>query len=261
MGGPNGGGSGPTGGNGYADGGMVTERYAGLLPQRLAEGGEVQGPLLAMGFADGGMMPPPGGAGMSMPSSDMSPQMIDMRVSQLLSNPQVKQKLIQGVQQYMQSGQLTPQEVQTMGQVAEACLQNPDLYPRLRQFVAQQGMTPLPPAYDPMIIMKILAISRAVGGMAPGGTPAQGVAQEQQDTPAGQIPPTSTAQMQNPTGMATGGFLQGPGTGTSDSIGTVNTSSGQPVKVSSGEYVIPAHVVAAKGKDFFDSLLRKYAQV
>jgi len=61
--------------------------------------------------------------------------------------------------------------------------------------------------------------------------------------------------------MANGGFLQGPGTGRSDSIGTINESSGQPVKVANGEYVIPKHVVDAKGRDFFDSLLRRYSEV
>jgi hypothetical protein len=46
-----------------------------------------------------------------------------------------------------------------------------------------------------------------------------------------------------------GGKVVGPGTGTSDSI---------PIRVSAGEYVIPAKIVQAKGKDFFDSLLKKY---
>jgi hypothetical protein len=48
---------------------------------------------------------------------------------------------------------------------------------------------------------------------------------------------------------ARGGKVTGPGTGTSDSI---------PIRVSAGEYVIPAKVVQAKGKDFFDALLKKY---
>jgi hypothetical protein len=67
--------------------------------------------------------------------------------------------------------------------------------------------------------------------------------------------------MQNPTGAANGGMLQGPGTGRSDSIGTVNESTGAPVKVANGEYVIPEHVVKAKGRDFFDKMLRQYAQL
>jgi hypothetical protein len=61
--------------------------------------------------------------------------------------------------------------------------------------------------------------------------------------------------------LARGGMIQGPGTGTSDSVPAQNTSDGSAVKVSNGEYVIPARVVAAKGRDFFDGLVRKYADV
>lgn len=229
-----------SGGMGFADGGIV-----GLSGPRYADGGAV-GPLLQMGFADGGSV-----------GSAPSPEMVNQQVSQMLRNPQVRQRIVAGAQQLMQTGELTPQEVTTMGQIAEASMQNPALYPKLRQFVAQQGLSPLPPSYDPSIIVKILAISRALaqtGGStaAPGGP---GM------TPAGQVPPTDQAQMQNPAGMANGGFLQGPGTGRSDSIGTVNESTGQPVRVANGEYVIPKHVVDAKGRDFFDKMLRQYATI
>lgn len=229
------------------DGGPV-----GLSVPGYADGGPMMpnGPLLAMGFAGGGQV-----AGMGNPGGDVSPDMINMRVNQMLRNPQFTQMVQQQMQPLMQSGELTPQEVQVMGQIAEASLQNPKLYPQLRQFVAQQGMTPLPPSFDPTVITKILAISRALAQA--GG----GMSQPGQATPSGQIPPTDQAQMQNPTGMANGGLLQGPGTGRSDSIGTVNESTGQPVKVATGEYVIPEHVVRAKGRDFFDALLRRYASV
>jgi len=45
---------------------------------------------------------------------------------------------------------------------------------------------------------------------------------------------------------AAGGPVNGPGTSTSDSI---------PAKLSKGEYVIPAHIVAKKGTDFFDKMI------
>lgn len=48
---------------------------------------------------------------------------------------------------------------------------------------------------------------------------------------------------------ADGGPVDGPGTGTSDSI---------PARLSDGEYVIPADVVRAKGTQFFDKLLDKH---
>lgn len=228
-------------GPGMANGGIV-----GLSGPRYADGGAVT-PMLSMGFADGG----------GIEGSQPSPETVNQQVSQILRNPQMRQRIVAGAQQLMQTGELTPQEVTTMGQIAEASMQNPALYPKLRQFVAQQGMSPLPPSFDPSVIVKILAISRALsesgGGMAAPGGPGM--------TPPGQVPPTDQAQMQNPAGMANGGFLQGPGTGRSDSIGTVNESTGQPVRVANGEYVIPKHVVAAKGRDFFDKMLRQYAQV
>jgi hypothetical protein len=58
--------------------------------------------------------------------------------------------------------------------------------------------------------------------------------------------------------LADGGMIHGPGTGISDSVAAINTSNGQPIRVSSGEYVIPADVVRAKGHEFFDKLLEKH---
>jgi hypothetical protein len=59
-------------------------------------------------------------------------------------------------------------------------------------------------------------------------------------------------------GFAEGGLIQGPGTGTSDSIPAVNTDTGEPIKVSTGEVVIPADVVAQLGPEFFLSLIDKF---
>jgi hypothetical protein len=47
-------------------------------------------------------------------------------------------------------------------------------------------------------------------------------------------------------GYAEGGEVQGPGTGTSDSV---------PIAASAGEYVIPADVVSYLGTAFFDRLV------
>lgn len=52
--------------------------------------------------------------------------------------------------------------------------------------------------------------------------------------------------------------LEGPGTGTSDSIPAVIDGQ-RPAALSSGEFVIPAHVVRAKGTEFFDKLIAQYA--
>lgn len=58
--------------------------------------------------------------------------------------------------------------------------------------------------------------------------------------------------------MADGGKVEGPGSGTSDDVPAVNKSSGQPIMLSNGEYVISADVVKKKGVEFFDKLQEKY---
>lgn len=60
--------------------------------------------------------------------------------------------------------------------------------------------------------------------------------------------------------MADGGKVQGPGTGTSDSVPAVNKDTGQRIQLSNGEYVIPADVVKAKGSEFFQKLIQQYHQ-
>jgi hypothetical protein len=55
-----------------------------------------------------------------------------------------------------------------------------------------------------------------------------------------------------------GGKISGPGTGTSDSVQAINTSDNTPIRLSNGEYIIPADVVREKGKEFFDKLLDKH---
>jgi hypothetical protein len=57
--------------------------------------------------------------------------------------------------------------------------------------------------------------------------------------------------------FADGGMIEGPGTGTSDSIPAV-TEQGDPLAVSNGEYKVPPQVVQALGKDFFDELIAQY---
>lgn len=233
------------GGGYFADGGIV-----GLSAPRYADGGmmgEAPRSLAQMGFADGGQV------GLTAPGGQPGAQDPMQMANQMARNPAIQQKVQQIVGPAMQSGELTPEELVTLGRIAEAAVHNPQLYPQLRQFAAQNGMTPLPPSYDPRAVTMLIVAAKVLGGgqAAPNGQP----------TPAGQVPPTDQAQMQNPTGMANGGMLRGPGTGRSDSIGTVNETTGAPVRVANGEYVIPAHVVKAKGQDFFDKMLRQYAQL
>ena len=227
---------GGVGADGWKDGGYIGETPG--ITKRYMDGGPVQGgPMLSMGYAQGGQINAMGGS--------PTPGIVNKRVDAMLRDPRMRQRMLARPQQLMASGELTPDEVTTMARVAEASLYNPSLYPQLRQFVVQQGMAPLPPTFDQEVIVRIMAVARGL----------------QQATPPGQVPSTAQAQLQPPMGGMNGGYLQGPGTGRSDSIGTVNETTGEPVKVANGEYVIPAHVVRAKGREFFDNLLRRYTDV
>lgn len=52
-------------------------------------------------------------------------------------------------------------------------------------------------------------------------------------------------------------IVRGPGTGVSDSVPAVNTSTGQPVRLSNGEMVLPADVVRHYGTAHFQKLIDK----
>ena len=57
--------------------------------------------------------------------------------------------------------------------------------------------------------------------------------------------------------FADGGLVRGPGTGTSDDVPAVNTSNGQPIRLSNGEYVLPAETVRRIGKNKLDKIVEK----
>lgn len=182
-------------------------------------------------------------------SNMLDPQTAEQQMNAVISDPAAKQQIQQAVQQALQSGELDPQLVHLAVQLCKAVLQNPAMWPQLRQFAIQKGLAgpnDLPEQYDQGLVLAILTAAKA----AEGAPMQQGGGQQ-------------GASIQPPPGMGpgNGGLLQGPGTGTSDSIPAKNLANGGQVNVSNGEYVIPARVVAAKGKDFFDGLVRKYAEV
>lgn len=58
-------------------------------------------------------------------------------------------------------------------------------------------------------------------------------------------------------GYADGGMINGPGTGSSDSV-PATIDGEQPAKVSNGEFLIPAEAVQRIGKRYLDDLVRQY---
>lgn len=211
-------------------------------------------------FAQGGMVGQNGmpvmPAGMKTGGTQqrMSPQMLEMQLQDFMrKNPQQVQQIQKAIMAGLQSGEITQDELHKAGQLAMTALQNPEMYPYIRNFAIQQGMAneqDLSPQYDEgLVFVLILAIRAAeAGGLSMGaGASAGGAPAPSANNPVmgmaggGMVHVGSNAQH--------GGAVHGPGTGTSDSI---------PIRVSHGEYVIPAHVVQMKGKEFFDSLLQKY---
>jgi len=180
----------------------------------------------------------------------MNPQQMEQQLADFQrKNPQAVAQIQQALMAGLQAGEITIEDLNMVEQLAMTALQNPDMYPYIRNFAIQQGMASeqdLSPEYDQGLIFVLLLAARAAKSM--GGRPGMGGGNALQ----GQQPVMNMAQGGFVTmndHAASGGAVVGPGTETSDSI---------PIRVSKGEYVIPAHIVKMKGKEFFDSMLEKY---
>lgn len=193
-------------------------------------------------YQQGGMIGPGGqpvAAGLAPQGAGqqkMSPQMLEMQIEQFANQrPQEVAQIGRAVQEGVQSGELNMQELNMLAQLAMAVLRNPALYPQVRQFAIQQGLATeqdIPPQFDEGLVFAIIIAARAsqanMGGqnMMAGG---------------------------QPNGMPMQSFANG---------GVVNGKTDAPVDIRAheGEYVIPKHVVAMKGREFFDKLLEQYKE-
>lgn len=184
----------------------------------------------------------PGQAGLSMggPSKPIDPKMLENQIQQTISqHPQEVAQLKQAIQNLMDSGELTPQELNMATQLATAALQNPDMYPQVRQFAIEQGIATeedLPQEFDQGLLIVLLVAARAMASQ--GAPPAQGP-QQLPSVPA------------NAPSMREGGALPERSSSSDGSI---------PIRAHEGEYVIPKEVVRAKGTDFFDKMLAQYKE-
>lgn len=201
------------------------------------------GPMPA--FQEGGMVGPggmpirpgAGGApglaaqGPQMAQSQATPEQLQMEAQRFAQqNPQQLQQIQMAIQQAIQSGEVTPQELNMVVQMAMVALQNPAMYPQLRAVAIQQGLATeqdLSPQYDRGLLFALLLVGQSMqggaGAVAPGQQPMQSMAR------GGPLPQKSA----NPDGSI-------------------------PIKAHEGEYVIPANVVRMKGVEFFDKLVQQY---
>jgi len=210
----------------YAAGGMIGP---GGVPQR---------PGMTPGVAPQGQA---GGAAMTHQQMQAEIQRMQQQ------HPQEVAKIRQVMQQAMQSGDLTPQELNTVVQLATATVQNPQLYPQIRQFAIQQGLATeqdMPQQYDATFVFVILLAAQSMQSPAGGQDMMQG------GTPAMAGPGVPQAASQPPqAGYAKGGALPAKARTKDGSVHII---------AHEGEYVIPKHVVKAKGTDFFDKLIQSY---
>ena len=210
----------------YADGGMVPPAPPAAPP--MAQPG--------LAPQQPGMMPPGGAA----PTQRMSLQQLQQEAQKFAqANPQAVQAIREALMEGVQDGDITPQQITMLVQMAVAAAQNPELYPRLRQMAIQQGMADeedLPMQYDQGLVFSLIIAGAAMQG-------GQGMAAPQ--VPGAQAP---AAMMKDGGHIAMIRSPTGDNTGRADDI---------PIRVSGGEYVIPKHIVERKGTEFFDKLIGK----
>jgi len=185
----------------------------------------------AGGYVGQGSMPqgPAPAAGMQTQApQQLSAQGMEQEIQQFIAqNPQAVEQIKQVLVQGLQSGEITPQELNQITQMVQAVAQNPDMYPAMRRYAIAQGIVgpnDLPEQYDQGVVFTVLLAARAL---------------QQEQGPQGQTIPS----------MAVGGPVAGP-------------QAGAPVvaEVHEGEYVVPKRVVEMKGREFFDNLVSKYAE-
>ncbi|MEN6644314.1 MAG: hypothetical protein ABFE08_17885 [Armatimonadia bacterium] len=222
-------------------------------------------------YALGGMVGPggepirpniPGLPGLSGPSSGgMGAQQMELEARRFVQqNPQQAAEIRETVEEALAEGDITMDQVKVLSNMARVALQNPEMYPQLKQAILSQGILEqdeLPPDFDQGVMFILLLIGQVVQapaapGLAAGSGDGSGPAAPPASVPGSAQPSGAPIPMEGgmPT-MATGGSLPAQSPNPDGSI---------PIKAHEGEYVIPSHVVRAKGTDFFDKLVQTYTQ-
>jgi hypothetical protein len=178
---------------------------------------------------------------------------IDQQAQQFMQqNPQQVEQIRAQVQQAMASGEIDEQGLNTFVQVATVALQNPEMWPQLRQVLIRQGMVDaedIGEEYDQGFLIILYIIGKTMGSGAPAtpAAPAQG--QAPMPMGAGQAPQMPMSAGQAPQmSMEEGGALPAK---------SANPDGSIPINAHEGEYVIPADVTRRLGTDHFDKLIAK----
>jgi hypothetical protein len=192
----------------------------------------------------------PGMPGLSGPSQGgLGPQQMELEARRFVQqNPQQVAEIRTAIEEALAEGDITMDQVQLLTNMAKVALQNPEMYPALKQSVVSRGVLEddeLPPEFDQgtmfilLLIGQIMQSPASAPGVATGGGADVAV-------PPGSAPGSAQPMMS----MKKGGPLP--------TKGEMGDDGGIVIKAHEGEYVIPAKIVRAKGTEFFDKLLRGY---
>jgi hypothetical protein len=197
-------------------------------------------------FQEGGMVGPggqpmPGVQSQAQAVAPMDPTQRDQLLNQSMQqNPQVVQEIQATLMAGLESGEVTPQELNMIIQLTQLAAQNPDMYPYVRQFAIQQGIAAeedLPQQYDEGLMVAMLTVAKSAQQLIQGGQPMV----------AGEAPMTGQLEATMPS-MKEGGTVKG------------KSDAPVPIMAHEGEYVIPKNVVQMKGREFFDRLVEQYKE-
>ena len=182
----------------------------------------------------------------------MNPQMLDMQVNDMLSkNPEVVARVRAAIEAGIQSGEVNQQELNMAVQLAQVALQNPQMYPQLREFAIQRGLAgpdDLPMEFDQGLVIALVTAAKAMQA----DVQISDVQMSPEGGGAAPMQPTQPPIQE----MEFGGLLVGP---SHDQGGIrVKMKGGGEIEAEGGEYVIPKDIVKKKGTEFFDKMLASY---
>jgi hypothetical protein len=219
----------------------------------------------------------PGLPGLSGPSQGgLGPQQMELEARRFVQqNPQQVAEIRTAVEEALAEGDITMDQVQLLTNMAKVALQNPEMYPALKQSIVSRGILEddeLPPEFDQgtmfilLLIGQIMQAPATAPGVATGG--GAGAA-----APSGSAPGSAQPMMS----MKKGGPIpmkeemdddmeeedddmeEGGGMGGKHRMGRkMGNDGGVVILAHEGEYVIPADIVRAKGTEFFDKLIQSY---
>lgn len=168
------------------------------------------------------------------PDAELTPQMIDQEATRFVQqNPQEAQKVQALIALAMQTGDLTPQELNTAIQLAKTALANPSSYPQVRQYAIQNGLgteQDIPQQMDKGLLYILIVVGKAAQAVGPQGNAMQG---------QGPAPTMENGVLPE--------YKNGGMTGDTPHL----------AKVHPREYVIPEDTLIYHGKKHFDKLVEQ----